>query len=251
MGEAYDLRSNIKDKPGSQGTLFQVKDKGLLNTKRRWPQGYNPERLNEVRQATQSTRFASISAENPPVEREHVNRLLAKSTAPASDLRGIRQIHNEPAPLHAATYWLRSKTLGIDLSRPGADRNLIHEIGHHADEEHARHVETLEGTTRNVVAGVAKRYADTDRAARGEVGEPNSSEQSMAANRVRSGVREAVADNYMEKHYRTGGRNSQPVAGGAYQENFAPEHLDRNYPGYSDVRPHRTLGPQFQQGTLF
>jgi hypothetical protein len=261
MTEPYDLRSNIKGKPGSQGTLFQVKDKGLLNPQQRWPRGYTPERLSEVRDATSTIPVSPPghiygTTEDEAVRkhgvgvggyRERLNRTLAKTTVPPEDLERLTAIHGQPAEGHAASYWPGKRQIGVDLTSEHADKDLIHEVGHHHDEtNHVRQRYMSVAVTQNAIA---------DRRSRGEEGIPNSTEVAYARNRVSPGVGEAVADNYLTKHYRTGGRKSAPVTQGRYEENFEPKVLDKRYPGYSYVRPQKQFSDNLSkgqfQGTLF
>jgi hypothetical protein len=135
MAEPYDLRSNIKGKPGSQGTLFQVTDKGLLNPDQRWPKGYTPERKNavadavvrpsihvnyrpnhtgddrEVRTGTRSTEYSDRKVNYGVVNgephvanesRQHVRDLvdnIARSTVPLEHLGGVQWRHNAESHL--------------------------------------------------------------------------------------------------------------------------------------------------------
>jgi hypothetical protein len=114
MTDAYDLRSNLKGKPGSQGTLFQVHDKGLLNPQQRWPQGYTPERLNTVRDATRDISFRTHAGDPQAphrqwehLDREHFAKTVARTTVPAEDLQGLRGPPLAPgiAKNHAQQYW--------------------------------------------------------------------------------------------------------------------------------------------------
>lgn len=247
MTEPYDLRSNIKGKPGSQGTLFQVKDKGLLNPQQRWPRGYGPERQGEIRGALDKVDVKG-QAHNlfEEQDRAQLTHVIAKSTIPASDLHGLTEIHGRPAEGTQATYWPQARKIGVDLSHQDADRDLVHEIGHHVDQMHGLRDAPLRGATvKNAVA---------DRSTRGVDGAPTSTDLAYARDRVSYGVREAVADNYYVKHYKTGGRKPQGAEQGRYEDNFTPETLDKKYPGYSDVRPQpgfSNLNNMQFQGKLF
>jgi hypothetical protein len=235
--DAYDMRSNIKGKPGSQGTLFQVKDKGLLNPQQRWPQGYTPERLNDVRQGLRATPVTPPAHLGVPGDTEHATermgyrerlvRSVAKSTVPAEHLPGIKEIHADVEEGTKGTYWPTSRNLAVDMTIPGRDKTLIHEIGHHADNWHdnqtARHLP-------DVAAAHAQKDWPHDTP-------PNTTAHYQAQAKTSAGVAEAVADNYYEQHYRTGGRKSQGVTGGLYESTFTSDRLNQHYPGYTDVRP--------------
>jgi hypothetical protein len=258
MADPYDMRSNIKGKPGSQGTLFQVKDRGLLNPQQRWPQGYTPERLNEVREQTRKVPIAApphmYEQPDEDTQREHgvnafgyrerVNREIAKSTVPASHLEGLGEIHGEPEEGTHGTYWFKRRELAVDLTRPDSGKTLVHELGHHHD--------NMTGAVNEHLPDVAAKHAMRTWP---HEGAPNMSAVHMARSTVESGVVEAVADNYMTEHYRTGGRKSAPVAEGRYEENFSRADRDSHYPGYNDVREppkspteHALQQAQFQPG---
>lgn len=90
----WDLRSNIKAQPGSQGTLLRG-DQFELNQTRRWPKGYTPERQAEVREAVVGRLSQSQPLSNAvgrgfgPIRRNLIDN-IARSTAPAEDFQGIR-----------------------------------------------------------------------------------------------------------------------------------------------------------------
>lgn len=249
MTDAYDLRSNIKGKPGSQGTLFKVKDKGLLNPDQRWPQGYTPERLNAVRDATRDIRISPALGDGHSVgelqsdhSRERFNRTVARSTIPTSDLQGIREVDSRAEATHAATYYPAARRIGIRPELPDHDKNLIHEIGHHVDFSHARQAETLADSTRGRIPDIARAHVERTRG----IDNPNSTQLANAVRDVTYGAREGYADNYYTDHYREPGRKGGRVSTGRYEANFpGPGEIERRYPGYRDVRPASHMGPQF------
>lgn len=238
MSEAYDLRSNIKGKPGSQGTLFQVKDKSLLNQEQRYPRGYTPERQAEIRGALQSTTVVGYShpVRTSPEEQRKTGRYvrypgteakvvdaLARSTMPAEHISGLKRIHEKPRQGHYATYWPMKQEMGVRIDdAKDADESLLHEMGHHADRQHTH----------------------TSELALGQAKDPDG---------VNSGVHEAVADNYYQQHYRSRGRKGSAPSQGLYEREFSTEDLDRRFPGYTDVRPPRSPlnTSQFSSETLF
>ena len=257
MAEPYDLRSNIKGKPGSQGTLFQVTDKGLLNPQQRWPRGYTPERSREVEVATRALPISypeHMENAHEPGDyqaqgryRPHLLDVIKRSTVPVEHLQGLRDIHGTPEQGHDATYWPMKRTIGIDMNSVNdQDRSLIHELGHH----HDMNIEPGPGLEH--VNRVAMEHAVRDKSPHHVT--PTMSGVTMAANKVREGVGEAVADNYMTEHYRSPGKiaNQQKASQGQYEKNFTRDRLDQKYPGYTDVRPssYEHMGPQFAQEHL-
>ena len=259
MTEPYDLRSNIKGKPGSQGTLFQVKDKGLLNPQQRWPKGYTPERLTEVRKGLKDTTVVPpdhlYSGPDDHVQktkgvnsfgyRARVEDTIARTTVPGRDLQGLRTIHGEPDSGDDASYWPGRHEVGVDMTHSDSARSLVHELGHHYYNDHSLDAQ-------RTIPEVAESHAWRDKGKYQE--RPNATGKVMAQAKVQEGVHEALADSYYEQHYRTGGRNSQPEGkGGLYEQMFTTEKLDQHYPGYTDVRPspYRNMGPQFKQERLF
>jgi hypothetical protein len=264
VADAYDMRSNIKGKPGSQGTLFQVKDKGLLNPQQRWPQGYTPERLNEVREGLSHVPVSPPEHfyHQPQDEtlrqhgvnefglRERVTRELARTTVPPEHLRNLTDIHGEPAENTHGTYWKGAgrREIGIDMTgethraedipegstlRDEQRKTLVHEIGHHVNMTLAPRPHEQQLVAQIHAHNDAKKaYENGDR----EHWEPTATDVAMKYSHVAAGVGEAQADNYMVEHFRTGGRKSTSTVRGAYEETFSPRDRDRQYPGYNDVR---------------
>lgn len=249
MTEAWEMRTNFR-KPGSQGTLFQVADKNsVLNPAQRWPKGYTPERMREVQEATKGLSIGypdRLEHEHEPGEYEEMDsyrhktqQVIARSTVPTEHLKGLGEIHGEPGEGHSGTYWYTPRTIGVDMTQRGADKTLIHELGHHHD--------NMNDITRPLAGDIARKHAEADlpdwRKERGVT----SSDTSMAFSKVEPGVAEAVADNYMMEHYRSPGKiaNQQRAPRGAYEQNFMMHELDRQYPGYTDVRPspYRNMSP--------
>ena len=270
MSEPWDLRSNIKAKPGSQGTLFRAADKGLLNPEQRWPRGYTPERLGAVREALSDTDIAGFSHEDPvrlsPPQRDakgreryakypqteaRVTSALARSTVPPEHLHGLTRIHDQPHPLHLATYFPNTRELAVVINRPGreGEEHLIHELGHHvsAQSQLGKYVATEIGTD--------QAYRDFGESAR--ITHPPESSIRNHIQRLHAGVEEAVADSYALEHFRPHGRinpTHQPQIEGLYERLHTSAWLDEHFPGYSAVRPRQQhLGPQFNswQGELF
>src|SRR4051812_26976626 len=105
MTEAWDMRSNIKAKPGSQGTLFGH-DKSVLNPRMRWPKGYEPERLSEVREALDhGTEVHGSSDTHQMAHYARIVDTVARSTIPAEHLKGLRTVDHRVNPGTEGTYW--------------------------------------------------------------------------------------------------------------------------------------------------
>lgn len=274
MADAYDLRSNIKNKPGAQGTLFQVKDKGLLNPQQRWPQGYTPDRLNAVRAETRSIPISAPDhMYDQPEEdnqrqhgttsmgyRERVNREIAKTNVPPEHLRRISEINGDPDEGTHGTYWkggAKDRTLAVDMTDRDpheARQTLTHEIGHHVNMTLAPTPHVHQMVSQIHAHDKAKKdYENGDR----DHWEPTATDTAMQYPRIRSGVDEAQADDYMVKHYSTGGRKPRGATEGRYEQNFSEHQRKTEYPGYNDVRPpqenhgetwHAMQQNQFQPG---
>lgn len=242
MAEPYDLRSNIKGKPGSQGTLFQVKDKGLLNPQQRWPRGYTPERNREVSEALDlHTNVSPTTRVDPPRRatevRARLQDAIARSTVPAEHLAGLRTIHDQPEQGHDATYWPGRQSVAVNMfsrnegaitghdededEHDAGAKNLIHELGHHHDFFQTRESAALTRENKNILyARNGRGYADAG---------------------------EAVADNYYVEHYRGPGRAGARATQGRYEDNGLADEM----PAYREVRPLQPRQFQKEQPTLF
>lgn len=242
MADAYDLRSNIKNKPGSQGTLFQVKDKGLLNPQQRWPRGYTPERQREVSQAldlhTSVFPTTKVYPPRPATEvRARLQDAISRSTVPPEHLAGLMRVHDQPEQGHEATYWPGRRELAVNMfgkheNRPfmageeapghtepdNGAKNLIHEIGHHVDHMVTRESAELNRTNKNILyASNGRGYMDAG---------------------------EAVADNYYVEHYRGPGRKGARATEGRYEQSGLADRM----PAYREVRPAPLQNQQFDTG---
>ncbi len=261
MAEAWDLRSNIKAKPGSQGTLFGIGDKdSVLNPSQRWPRGYTPERKNEVTKALDhGTSVHGTDYIHPLAVHARVVDTISRSTMPSEHLRGLRSIEHTAAPGTQGVYYPERRSLHAPVLRSDQQENdtmgkvLIHELGHHHDSQELP-ARSLEGISDEAVVSHAQRTLDARRedAKYPLPAEPNATMRAQARVQVKSGRAEGYADNYMQEHYRTRGRNPQPVTEGMYEINHPEQSIRDNYPGYRDVRPKvEHLGPQFKDGHLF
>jgi hypothetical protein len=173
--------------------------------------------------------------------------MVARSTVPAEDLHGLREVDSRADAHHNATYFPAERRIGIRPELADHDKNLIHEIGHHVDFQRAKQADTLEGTTRNRLPEIARAHVARTRG----IEEPNSSQIANAARDVSYGAREGYADNYYVKHYRGPGRKGERATQGRYEE--IQDNVGEDYPGYRDVRPAAPehMGPQFHQESLF
>lgn len=241
----WDMRTNFKNKPESQGTLFQG-GKDQLNPQRRYPRGYTPQRQREISEALPKSDTVADPTHHP-----RVVDAVARSTMPVGDLRGLKEVHNRPKEGTKGTYWPARNTAGVDMSQPGADETLIHELGHHNDNRLSTLRRKDVPTTFGKVPEVADQHAVLLNERRGKDAPPNDTERFMARTDVERGVAEALADTYYVDNYRSRGRNPKQATEGHYQRNFEPKKLESRYPGYTYIRPHRNLGAQWHQETLF
>lgn len=272
MTEAWDLRSNIKAKKGSQGTLFQPADKDkTLNPTLRYPRGYTPGRLNEVRKGLQSTyveppahtmtdhnhgwdttpQHSGVKQYEPGdysgelgYKETHVIPSIARSTIPVMHLEGLKTIGAKPDAGTQGTYYPGRGTLAVDMTDndagpDDAGQTMIHELGHHYYEtnpfgKHAANDKIIEAGTAH-----ARQQKEMRRAKQPFLDpQPNKTEVIEGAREVQVGVHEGLADNYLVKHYRTPGRRPQTIDKGAYETGHSEVSLQQGkYKGYRDVRP--------------
>lgn len=149
----WDMRSNMKAKPGSQGILFRGGKDQMTDA--RWPRGYTPERLHEVLPSVGGgskyyTRGEEGTHGTGPDRRQLVDT-VARSTVPAHHLQNLQFL---PGLLsveggEAIGSYRRKGTRvgegtahehGLHLAKGFADTpHAIHEIGHHVSHEQADH----------------------------------------------------------------------------------------------------------------
>lgn len=175
-GTGFRMNTNIKARPGSQGTLFQG---GKPTAQHRWPRGYSPMRMASVSTmlgegTSASPRRMTVTAHpeagmgsdatlsHPhfnPFSRAHTERLMtepiARSTLPLSSvasLHGGVHLRIDPSttpgehahysPVNQAINVNRQPLLSVEDPRQKiamADATLIHEFGHHEDISHRAH----------------------------------------------------------------------------------------------------------------
>jgi hypothetical protein len=239
----WHLGPQLKDKPGSQGTLFSGGTK--YSSDARFPRGYTPERREEVagrivapsghprdeggvRTGTRSLNYKDVtygykgSTLNPPehVSREPIRRVVdtvARSTVPASDLEdksggqltvrtGIQFAPTEGDSLGTAgQYHAFVRHPEVHLGPGFEDKpTVIHEIGHHVSHQ--------QGT-----------------------------DHSEYYNAREQGQEEAFADNYADTHYRD--RKGRPEPRGTYAGGIrSPKRNETFFEAYHGMR--ETTGPQ-------
>lgn len=149
---SWDVRTNMKAKPGSQGSLFQGGSEQMTDAK--WPRGYTPERLQQVRKVVGPGQ--RVFRDEPYLhtydiagEQRKLIDNIARSTVPGEHLQrlqfspgktnvdmtvgagdsemtagGLYRKPQSPNPNHFGS---------ISVRRGDADKPVaIHEIGHHA-----------------------------------------------------------------------------------------------------------------------
>jgi hypothetical protein len=223
----WDVRTNIKAKPGSQGTLFQGGSDQMTEAK--WPRGYTPERLNAVHDEIGPGRPARTATGTVVPVREERRKLIdtvARSTVPLAHLQRV-QFH--PGVLHAegrAGERLGKNTAGvyhpkrirgteygsevepaeIQIIRGESETSTaIHEIGHH--------VSARDRTWHSAYDTTQKR-----------------------------GTEEAFADNYAQEHYRP--RKGEKYRGVGMYNGGDTDHI-RTAQFFDAYHKHRDYQPIF------
>lgn len=177
----WDMRSNMKAKPGSQGVLFRGGKDQMTDAK--WPRGYTPERLQLARSAVDPHNLYSKGehgkASTTGPERRDLVDTVARSTVPREHLQdlqfypGIRSLDHGSVVDLRGYYRHQGHRLGASVAdKPQVailkgyetEPTTIHEIGHH-------------------VSRMTGQYSGYDAAAK-------------------RGKEEAFADDYADKHYR-------------------------------------------------
>lgn len=154
----WDVRTNIKAKPGSQGTLFQGGSDQMTDAK--WPRGYTPERLHEVMgpithggQPWLVQGERGVGHHTGPARRDLIDT-VARSTIPAGHLQGLQFFPGQLSLDHggsedtAGYYRHQGHRLGASVAHKpqvsivkGQETGYvpIHEIGHHISREAGTH----------------------------------------------------------------------------------------------------------------
>lgn len=144
----WDLRSNMKATPGSQGVLFRGGKDQMTDA--RYPKGYTPERLQVARSAIDPNNFYSrgehgkVGTTGP--QRRDLIDTVARSTVPAEHLQGLQFHPGQLSLAHgsiedpAGYYRHQGHRLGESVAhkpqiaiRKGYETadTPVHEIGHH------------------------------------------------------------------------------------------------------------------------
>jgi hypothetical protein len=157
MSADWNLQTNIKARPGSQGTLFSG-GKSQMNPQRRWPRGYTPERQREIVRSmgygiVDHTDPAPIDDGRGEIVPSHAERdvrdAILTSSVPASDVKNLRiHIVGKEGRKYAAeveadpNVRLSEGTRGlynnhgrrgeIDVHHEAGAFTVLHEVGHHA-----------------------------------------------------------------------------------------------------------------------
>jgi len=225
----WDVRTNIKAKPGSQGTLFQGGSEQMTDAK--WPKHYTPERLHEVLPHVAPYKHGAEGVHDAPAmfeydtgsERRKLVDTVARSTVPAHHMLGVQfkpgaQVVDmgtgTPGEYASGDYKRShpSSPARIRITRGHAETHTpIHEIGHHV---------SFDGGLPD--RGVIPYTTAGDR-----------------------GHEEGKADAYAQEHYRD--RRGRPTQVGTYsggrESDTRPPAF---YAGYHQARGTSPL-PQWQQ----
>jgi hypothetical protein len=146
--KGWTVSTNVKANPGSQGTLFQGGSEQMSD--RRYPKGYTPERLAEVRPAIMGNpynirdRIIGGKHHSTAPQRRDVIDTVARSTVPAEHLQGAQFFpgqHSLSLPgeeAAAGIYKVAQKSISI-LKGYEKEDTVIHEIGHHVSHQSEQH----------------------------------------------------------------------------------------------------------------
>lgn len=204
----FNMQPNLNTGQFSQGTLFSGGERTG-----RWPKGYTPERIAEVRKTIRPY------GAGQPAARAAATANVARSTIPMSDLKHPLQIHTGPSffeppyrtpeeGTHTAGYY-ESYDGGRAHVRPeeAGGPTLIHELGHHKS--------FREGTEHS------RKYS---------------------YDALEGGQEEAYADDYAAEHYRTPKGKPAPV--GTYGGGSLPGRSMQFWAGY---HANRQTGPDAEK----
>lgn len=168
QGTGFEMRTNIKARPGSQGTLFQG---GKPAPQHRWPRGYSPTRMAQVAGAlihggggvsVTADKDAVLNSEATGISHPHLNvfsgnhtrRLMlepiARADIPAPYVAALSggihlRVHGDTPQGEAAHYNPETRTINVNrqvwhaperVQLAQADATLVHEMGHHIDFVH-------------------------------------------------------------------------------------------------------------------
>jgi hypothetical protein len=223
----------MKAKPGSQGTLFQGGSDQM--TDKKWPRGYTPERLHEVKSAVLPDK--RILADNPrmyPYDTAGDTRKLvdtiARSTVPVGHLQSLQF---EPG---LSKYAMMDTGPNADPMVPGG---LYEKPRETAGPSYMRRPEGP--ATIKLLEGVAGGHIPIH-----EIGHHVSLEQgtehSAYSNPRQRGQEEAFADNYAQQHYRP--RRGERYQGVGMYNGGERDHI-RSEQFFDAYHAHRDYAPIF------
>jgi hypothetical protein len=171
----WNLQTNIKARPGSQGTLFSG-GTSQMNPQRRWPRGYTPERQREIVRAMGRDSIVDHTDPEPiddgrgNIVPSHATRdvkdAILTSSVPASDVKNLRiHIVGDKGRTYAAEveadpdvrlsegarglYNNHGRRGEVDVHHEAGAATVLHEVGHHAS--------MLAGTTHSAYSTVRLR----------------------------------------------------------------------------------------------
>lgn len=175
----FRMQTNIKAKPGSQGTLFQ----GGYN--RNYHRGYGPDRQAEAREHVnvgyQEWLRSSTGGANTGAQRARLMDTVARSTVPSEDLRAESEGRMGPMRVkyHTGMHLSHINAAGVYKAKggsvdqgqpsitlePGQENTTtaIHELGHHISNsrltEHSQNYKTNQPKMRGQEEAFADNYA--------------------------------------------------------------------------------------------
>jgi hypothetical protein len=233
--EQWDVRSNLKNKPNAQGTLFSG-GAAQMNPAKRYKKGYTPERqravLDNVRVHDLSkdawepeanshrAREAYETIKRSSVPIEHLNGLRINILSPQTDVLG--RLKNGVDGSYRGNGEYSYPRGEISLSHAARQPTLLHEIGHHASHlDKTPHSAYNTPWDRGSEEGFADRYADEHA--------PKWSTDAGHSDRFADAYRRGYAA-YQPQYWQTKDRNGEQ----------RPEHFAA---GYAQARPMETRVP--------
>jgi hypothetical protein len=228
---AYQLVSNLKDKPNAQGTLFS----GGQLSDTRWPKGYSPDRMTETQKhfTALDTPFRGHMQKNYPGSYEQVlDRTMqnyARSTIDfgATPPVGLELTQNKPGFSGDYLHPGASKTGQGRIRIPASKAETYiptHEHGHHDDRQRVASLGYQDDTRRGQTEGYADQYAENNFRTR-------------AGKTI--GIKPTPQGWYRGYQISTPGR----------QQNFSSGYMAGRREGGYQVQ--QAAGSNFEQGTLF
>lgn len=230
----WDLRSNIKDKPNAQGTLFSG-GASQIPAEKRYPRGYTPDRMAEV---TNTVQFPAVNYSHE-MGRDYFNRAkaqenIARSTIPASDLQGLT-VKVLPHRGHiiggSDGVYEDDQQRAMVMQHAAGTSTVIHEIGHHVSHVASGGTNYGAGTPRErgYEEGFADRYAD-------EHFRPHPQAKKMMLDDSRRGL-----DNYEPSPLQTRDRNGRHRTVDFHKGYDAARPMESRVPNETDLNHARAI----------